>query len=220
MTDAARIAVFSDFNGTITDRDMLAALLESYGHDALLARVTEERRRGLLSLRERIAREAGALKCSLAEADARLTTLVTIDPSFLSFHRQCVEKGIVLAIVSSGIEPLIERMLERHGVTLPIHANGVEPRSDGWRVQFRDATPEGNAKWLYVEEAARDGYRTVVIGDDESDYTMGLVGDIRFAKQGTPLERFLSDRRLPFSSFDTFDDVWERLAQERALARS
>jgi 2-hydroxy-3-keto-5-methylthiopentenyl-1-phosphate phosphatase len=113
VTRPSHVAVFSDFNGTITDRDMLAALLQSYGHDALLAQITAERN-------------------------------------------------------------------ERYGVdTLPIFANGVEARSDGWRVQFRDETTEGNAKRRYVEAVARDGYSTVVVGDDQSDFDMAFAADVR-----------------------------------------
>jgi 2-hydroxy-3-keto-5-methylthiopentenyl-1-phosphate phosphatase len=208
MTTRRRIAIFSDFNGTVTDRDMLAALLTSYDHEALLARITAARNGGLLSLRERVALEAKALTCSPSEADARLSALVTIDTSFLSFFRRCVADGISLVIVSSGIEPLINQMLERYGVdTLPVFADEVQPRPDGWLVKFRDDSPDGNAKRPYVDAAARDGYRTVVIGEDESDFEMALAADVRFAK-----------RDAPFHAIDSFDDVYRRLAAEHLFA--
>ena len=219
MNGRQQIAIFADFNGTITNRDMLAALLESYDRKTLLASITQARNNGFLSLRERIAREAAAITCSLMEAEARLRTLVTIDPAFPPFYRRCLSEGVSLVVVSSGIESLITRILGRYGIdTIPVFANDVDPRPDGWRVKFRDSTAEGNAKRPYVEAAARDGYRTVIVGDDESDFGMAIAADVRFAKCGTPLETFLQECGLAFHAIESFDDVYERLALEHLLA--
>lgn len=213
-------AILCDFNGTMTNRDMLAALVDSYGHHEFLRRISDARSRGLLSLRERIAAEARVITCTLDEADARLTSLVEFDTTFIPFYRQRIRGAISLTIVSSGIEELIVRTLDRHGIRrVPLFANGVEPRPDGWRVLFRDSTPEGNAKRPYVEAAQRNGYRVVAIGDDESDFAMALVADVRFAKRASPLHRFLEARGVSHHVFNTFDDVSEQLAEQRLLGR-
>jgi HAD superfamily phosphoserine phosphatase-like hydrolase len=214
-----RIAIFSDFNGTITDRDTLTALLEFYGHRECLQQIEEAHQEGLLSLRERIAAEARVLTCTLAEADARLLSLATVDPSFILFHRYCQLSNIPLTIVSSGIEPLITRMLQRNGADkMRVFANGVDPRPDGWRVTFRDSGPEGNAKQPYVERAMQKSYRTVAIGDDESDFGMALAAHIRFAKRASRLHAFLEERGARHYVFDTFVDILEWLARERTVA--
>lgn len=214
----AQSAIFCDFNGTVIDRDMLAVLLESFGKANLLRELRDARSRGFLTQRECIAAQARALTCSLDEADARLRSLVTFDETFEPFYRRNVASRVPLVIVSSGLEPLIARMLERHHIAAPILANGVEASPKGWTVAFRDATPEGNAKRPYVEAALRDGYKTVTIGDDESDFGMAAVADVRFARRGSPLHAFLVERNLDHYPFDAFEDVSRRCAEERLLA--
>lgn len=213
------VCVFSDFNGTIVEPDMLAALLGAYGHSALLQQVEDGRMRGYVSLRERIAAEARALTCSLAEADALLDTLLSFDESFTSFCERCTWANVSVTLLTSGIEPLVRNMLVRHGIeSIPLIANDVDDRRDGWLVRFRDATPEGNAKHPHVERARREGRRTVIVGDGESDFEMARIADVRFAKRASPLDAFLKSVRLPYHAFDTFEDVWERLCWERLLA--
>ncbi len=208
------LAIFSDFNGTITSEDMLAALLRSYGKDDVLEQISQARSRGLMSLRERIASEACNLTCSLEEADERVARTLYFDESFCRFYRQYVSEGISLTIVSSGIEPLIVRLLSRYAVrALPVFANGVDPRPDGWRVLFRDTTAEGNAKQPYVEAAMQAGFRTAIIGDDESDFGMALVADVRFAKRASPLAAYLDRLGVNYDAFETFDDVSKRLRE-------
>lgn len=212
-------AIFCDFNGTITNRDMLAALLESFGKGFVLREILGARSRGFFTLRESIAAQARALTCSLDDADARLDSLIAFDKTFGSFYRRNIAGGQSLVIVSSGIEPLIVRMLARHDITaVPVFANGIDASPGGWRVLFRDESPEGNAKRPYVEAAIQNGYRTIIIGDDESDFEMATIAEVRFARRASPLHEFLQTRHFDHYVFDSFDDVARLCDEERLLA--
>lgn len=211
-------AIFCDFNGTITDRDTLAALLEFYGHHDVLEHIARARLQGSIGLRERIAAEAGFLTCSLEEAALTLRSIVSYDDTFTRFSQQCVRQAVPLVILTSGIEPLVADMLAYHRVReVPVIGNGVFVTLEGWRVRFRDATPEGNAKAPYAEKARKDGLRTIAIGDDESDFEIASSADVSFAKRESVLDRYLRDMRRPHYVFDTFHDVFERLVWERVL---
>lgn len=211
-------AIFCDFNGTITDRDTLAALVEFYGHHDVLEHIARARALGSISLRERIAAEARFLTCSLEEATLRLRSIVSYDETFTRFSRQCARQGVALVILTSGIEPLVAEVLAYHRVRdVPVVGNGVFVTLEGWRVRFRDATPEGNAKAPYLEKARKDGVRTIAIGDDESDFEIASIADVSFAKRESVLDRYLRETRHPHYVFDTFHDVFERLVWERVL---
>ena len=42
----------------------------------------------------------------------------------------------MLVVVSSGFHELIEPVLEREGIEVELHANRVDPRPEGWRVEW------------------------------------------------------------------------------------
>ncbi len=98
---------------------------------------------------------------TLDDADARLLAEITFDRSFVDFAAHCEQAGIPLTVLSSGIEPLIRRMLARHGLPhLPVIANAVEVQAEGWRIHFRDDGPNGTDKAGIVAaaKAARSEY--------------------------------------------------------------
>lgn len=68
---------------------------------------------------------------------------VRLDPGFRQFHAFCQEHGIPITVVSIGIQPLIEEMLNRYlGVNhkVIVRANGLTTRPDGtWRILWRDS---------------------------------------------------------------------------------
>ncbi|KAF8925113.1 hypothetical protein BGZ58_001123, partial [Dissophora ornata] len=78
-----------------------------------------------------------------AEGASNRSYYVQLDPGFRQCHQYCREHNIPITIVSIGIQPLIEEMLNRylginHGIT--VRANGLTTREDGsWRVIWRDS---------------------------------------------------------------------------------
>src|SRR5438132_13029917 len=90
--DAGRLHIFSDFDGTITERDTLIFLAERLGGGPqmvqTIGRLIQE---GKLSLRDGIAGEMRSIRSPFNEARTLLLEQVKIDPSFAAFARWCVE---------------------------------------------------------------------------------------------------------------------------------
>jgi 2-hydroxy-3-keto-5-methylthiopentenyl-1-phosphate phosphatase len=161
-----------------------------------------------MTLREVLARETALITCTLEQADAFLAAESRFDPSFADFFAGCSERGWPLTILSSGVAPLIERALERNGLAgVPVRANDVEARPDGWIMHFRDESDNGHDKAADVREAKARGSQTVYIGDGYSDFDASLAADIRFAKAGRSLVRFLQEREASFTEFTNFKEV-------------
>jgi 2-hydroxy-3-keto-5-methylthiopentenyl-1-phosphate phosphatase len=206
------LAIFCDFNGTITDRDMLVALLEYFGQRDILAKVRQASRLGTMTLRERIAVEAAGINCSFRTAGAILNRELLFDETFISFWEGCRLERVPVVVLSSGITVLIRRMLARHGLpSVPLIANDCVRAAGGWRMVFRDDTPCGNAKAPYVIAARGKGFRTALIGDDESDFEAATEANLRFAKRNSVLEEFLVEHKLRHETFDVFADIEELL---------
>jgi 2,3-diketo-5-methylthio-1-phosphopentane phosphatase len=209
-------AVFVDYDGTITDVDTFDVFVRHFAGDAPWLQIERRLASGEITLREALALEASFVTASLDEADAVLQSKVRFDPTFAAFVMACEAREAALTIVSSGIEPLIRRALARQGLDrLALVANPVTILPDGWRIDFRDESDNGNDKAGLVRAARAGGASTIYIGDGRSDYDAALAADRRFAKRGRNLEAFLQREGVPFEAFSSFAEITSALAALR-----
>jgi HAD superfamily phosphoserine phosphatase-like hydrolase len=207
-------AVFVDYDGTITDVDTFDVLVRRLVGDGPWNEIEGRLHRGELPLREALEREAELVRVSFDEAAALLEREVRFDASFAPFVEACEANGMPVTIVSSGVEPLIRSALRREGLErLTVIANGVEALTTGWRLRFRDPVGNGTDKAAIVSAARARGVHTVFIGDGRSDYDAALAADRAFVKRNGHLERFLTERGVPFEPFASFLEVTRALIQ-------
>ncbi len=204
----ARTVVFVDFDGTITDRDTFDVLVQHAAGDAAWGAIEERLHSGAVSLREALAQQAALVRCSLDDAHEHLRATTTFDPTFAGFVAGCAARDIPVCIVSSGVEPLIRRRLDHNGLGhLTRFANDVDPHPGGWRLRFRDPSPNGTDKHALVRSAQAQGSTVVFIGDGISDYDAAKAADVRFVKAGRSLDRHLTALGLPFVAFARFAEI-------------
>ncbi len=202
------IEVFVDYDGTITDLDTFDVLVRAFTGAHRWEELEERLHAGHMTLREVLAAQAAGVHASLDEADALLRDGTRFDPTFAHFVRRCEREGAPLTVLSSGVQPLIERAFARNGLTgVRIVANGIDPSPNGWCFQFLDDSDNGHDKAADVRAARERGSGTVYIGDGPSDYEAALAADRRFAKADRALERFLESRDIAFTSFERFDQI-------------
>lgn len=161
-----------------------------------------------MTLRDVLAAQTHFVRGSLDDADALVAARANVDSTFVAFAKRCKRDGIPLYVLSSGIAPLIERALAREGLgDVPVYANDVVTSPDGWTMIFRDDSDNGHDKAAAVRALRKEGYRVIFIGDSHSDFDAALVADKAYAKRGDPLERFLKERRAPYTPFASFDEI-------------
>jgi 2-hydroxy-3-keto-5-methylthiopentenyl-1-phosphate phosphatase len=211
-----RVAVFVDYDGTITDRDTFDLLVQRAAGRAAWLQLEEQLHGRSQTLREVLAAQASLIRGTLAEADAIIADESVFDPHFTQFVEACEAAHIPLLILSSGVAPLIDRALARNGLAhVAVRANDVEIRAEGWRIRFRDGSDNGHDKAAAVREAKESGFRTIYIGDGFSDFDAAIEADVRFAKRGRSLEAHLRHSGLPFTPFDSFDELFPALGTLR-----
>ncbi len=195
--------VFCDFDGTITQRDTIVFLTERLGggtqfREEIFQAITS----GRLSVFEAIARELATITASWDAAADLLRREVPVDPTFEPFVSWCRSEGHPVEVVSSGMEPVVRMFVGHLGI--PVHAHPVEFHEEGW-IYRRD--PERD-KVAVLQRAPRDA-TVVFVGDGTSDVPAVPWADRLFAKD------YLADhcRRhsIPFTEFDNFDDVRDRI---------
>ncbi len=201
-----------DFDGTITEQDLLDSIATKFGDPVVYEEVDHGLDEGRLPLKEVITREFAPVRRPLDEVVDWELENVRIRPGFRELVDAAEERGWRLAVVSSGFHELIEPILEREGVEVELHANRVDPRPDGWRVLWSYGDDCGSCgescKRSVAEELAGEG-ELVYVGDGYSDRCAAERADRVFATKG--LARYLDERGVPFELFEDFHDVLRSL---------
>lgn len=208
------IAVFSDFDGTITLRDSNDALVDRYigatrreAYDRLFAE-------GHGTLWEVLDTSMQACEVPLERAVAFLLESVELDPGFVAFQAFCEREGLPLAILSAGLLEVIEAFMARAGLTLPITANQAHHPPGCFGLTPVDAScPTGVDKAMVLQASKDAGNYTVFVGDGFSDRLAAPVADLVYAKTGKALAVYCERKGIPFVAFERFDEVLADLAK-------
>jgi 2-hydroxy-3-keto-5-methylthiopentenyl-1-phosphate phosphatase len=209
-----------DFDGTVTKTDLLDTIASRFGDPVVYQEVDDGLDEGRLSLREVITREFRPVTRPLAEVVGWELENVELRPGFDELVELAEERGWRLVIVSSGFHELIEPILEREGLEVEVHANRVDPRPDGWVVDWRyDESCEscGESCKRSIVRRFADGGEIVYIGDGYSDRCAAEASDEVFATRG--LARYLEERGVPFEPFDDFHQIAAKLRDGGFAAR-
>jgi 2-hydroxy-3-keto-5-methylthiopentenyl-1-phosphate phosphatase len=202
-----------DFDGTVTEEDLLDKIASLFGDPAVYQEVEDGLDEGRMPLREVITREFEPVTKPLDEIVRWELETVRVRSGFRELVQLAEERGWRMIIVSSGFHELIEPILEREGVDVELHANRVDPRPEGWRVLWQyDESCEScgeSCKRSIVKEFGGDG-EIVYVGDGYSDRCAAEASDRVFATKG--LARYLDEQGVPYERFDDFHDVARGLA--------
>src|SRR5262245_41598928 len=205
-----RLAVFSDFDGTISHPDTLNFLAETFSSVEFRRGIGMQIAAGEISLRDGIQQEVNAIQGTLEEVLCRLREHAEIDNAFTAFAAWCRQEEIPLTILSAGIKDVIENLLAPFGLQhVRILANPLQISRGRWSLQFLDDTPWGHDKSRAVRQAKAEGYSTVFLGDGLSDRGAAEAADLVFAKSG--LARYCVEQQIPHKSFTSFSEVQEEL---------
>ena len=203
-----------DFDGTITEQDLLDAIALAFGDAEVYREVDEGLDDHTLTLNEVIRREFEPVRAPLEDVQRWVLANVRVRPGFHEVVELARERGWRMVIVSSGFRELIEPILEREGLSgLEILSNTVDPDPAGWKVRFRvSETCEvcGQPCKRSTAAALADGTELVYVGDGYSDRCAAELADLVFARRG--LASYLEERGVPFERFDDFHSVARRLA--------
>jgi 2-hydroxy-3-keto-5-methylthiopentenyl-1-phosphate phosphatase len=199
------VRVVLDWDGTVTERDTLELVIESFGDMATYRRTGELMGRAL-SHDEALADSFATVRAPLGDVVAHLLAGVRVRAGF----HELVERHRPL-VVSSGLRELIEPVLSRERVDVELIANTVEPRSDGWRIRFRDLPRCGECGERCKRSSLPPG-DFVYAGDGYSDRCAALAAARVFATGA--LASWLERQGVAYEPFDDFHDVLAALDRE------
>lgn len=208
-----KVTIFCDFDGTICIPDAVEFLLGRFAPPGWME-LDERVWRGELSEREAMASQVSMLRVGWDEARAALLSGVRIREGFPEFALWCRDNRIPLQIVSSGLRPLIEVLLDSAGVnSADIHAHGAEISGDRWALipyqGPRHADHCSHCKCDHLLRAAARGDHMVYIGDGYTDVCPSQLAHTLFACDA--LARECKRLNRPFHPYQTFFEVQQML---------
>jgi 2-hydroxy-3-keto-5-methylthiopentenyl-1-phosphate phosphatase len=195
-----------DFDGTITEDDLLDRIAREFGDPAVYEEVEQGLHAGTVTLQECITREYEPVTMPMEEAVAWVLERVRVRPGLPELVALARELGWGVSVLSSGFEELIRPVLDKAGVDdVEVVANSVDVGPNGWRVRWRE-----QAICAACGEACKRGGlpgdgEVVYVGDGISDRCAAQVADRVFATRG--LARYFDERNLPYEPFDDFHDI-------------
>lgn len=207
-----KLHIFSDFDGTITEKDTLVFLATRIGGGPqMVEAIGRLIREDQLSLREGIAAEMRSIRYPFSEAVKLLREEVSIDPGFALLARWCEEKGISLTVLSAGFHQIIDLFLPAGEFPrLEIIANEIRPdEKSGWKCIFRDDTPYGHDKAEALRAARKRGEFVIFIGDGLSDRAAAEAADEVFAKHS--LAEYCRARGISCHEYESFSEILHEL---------
>ena len=209
------MAVWIDFDRTITRRDVLDDLIEKYAVDQSWQEVERLWQAGKIGSRECLGREFALIRIDDATLD-RFLDQIGIDPGFVPLVQLLAQHRVPLSVVSDGIDWFIDRVLRRAGVAdIPVRANTLsrEGLTMALLCPHHDpscATAAAHCKCSSIRVLGAHQRRSIYIGDGRSDLCPARTCDVVFAK--LTLAELLTAEGRPFIGYTTLNDVADTLA--------
>lgn len=214
-----QVEMLIDFDGTITQKDVLDELIARYAVDESWRDVERQWQAGLIGSRECLSREFAVLRVKRKQIHEFLD-LIALDGGAGRLFRILAENQVPVTIVSDGVEAFIVRLLARLDQqvmpeNLCVRANTIRYRGNRIELLTPHASPDcesaaAHCKCHSAWGRRQTGRHSIYVGDGLSDLCPARKADFVFAKSRLAVE--LAQEGVPFYPYETLDDVAAALA--------
>ncbi len=206
-----KYCVFSDFDGTITTLDTLVTIFDTFIGPKWLE-IEEELIKGNIPQKESLALETNLLQGRMSDFILHIKEFVKLREGFVQFVDFLNEKSIPFFILSGGFKTFIREFFALWAIKNlegKVFANDIKFENGLWH-----AAPSPlktlcgkclHCKTNHIEEAKKEGFTVIYIGDGQTDKCAALSSDIIFAR-GT-LKKHLDINHRKYYDFETFDEI-------------
>lgn len=218
MTAQHTKVLVTDFDGTITQRDFYACVVEQLLSPDDLA-PWHAYTRGELSHFEALRRIFAKIRADESRLDDVLQSM-RIAPDLKAGVERLRQSGWEVLVVSNGCCWYIDKLLRRAGVELTVHSNpGNFHPTSGLQLVAPTGSPfysaeYGISKSAVVRDALRRAEHVAFAGDGRPDVEPALLvpPPLRFACGWLAEE--LARRNVPFQKFDVWSEIPMALVSE------
>ncbi len=210
LTGAPEVFVAIDFDGTVTDVDLLDAVLKAFADPEWQeAEVLWER--GLIGSRQCLEIQMALVHQPLDGLLSFLDDFV-VGENFIQFISFLQWRHIPFAVISDGFEEFIKRVLSKAGLAqIPVFANSLTRDNGKYRALFPYAhsdCPSATCKCRVADELSK-GLPVLFIGDGRSDFCLAKKSSFVFTKNS--LTEYCRSNAIPHVPFSDFMEIEEQL---------
>ncbi len=203
------VVVVLDFDGTITELDVVDALLVGFAQGRQWIEAEKAWAAGALSSEECLKRQLGSVRITPKDLGDFLKN-IPLDPGFKALRKALARSRVPLIVLSDGFDLFIRRYLKLHGVAgVPFRSNALRHAGEILKPSFphksRSCGKCGHCKRASIAEIRERAGRVIFAGDGLSDACAARASDVVFAKG--KLARFCEDSRIPFIPYKNLLDV-------------
>jgi 2-hydroxy-3-keto-5-methylthiopentenyl-1-phosphate phosphatase len=208
MTTTGNTLIQSDFDDTITYKDVSLILLDKFAGPEW-REMWDSYQAGRMTLGAFNERAFGMVKAGRQEMLHFIKGRFAIRPGFSQFVRHCRENGLRFVIVSNGLDFYIREILEGLGLG-DVEFHAAETVFDPAGLKVRYVSHDGSVvdrdfKLGYTKKFISEGYQITYIGDGTSDIGPARLCDRVFATQS--LLRHCQTNNIACSPFEDFNDI-------------
>lgn len=209
-----RCELFIDFDGTITQTDILDELVSRYALNDSWQEIERQWQSGAIGSRECLSRQIALVRITPEELSDLLRS-TELDPGVERILQLATQLQIPTTIVSDGVDFFIEHLLSRIEPSLipenlTIRANTLRRHGDQYDLVCPHLSPtcESAAAHCKCRSAVlmhTPGRQSIHVGDGLSDLCPARRADAVFAKGR--LAEALAREEIPYIPFLTLNDV-------------
>jgi 2-hydroxy-3-keto-5-methylthiopentenyl-1-phosphate phosphatase len=215
MTEPQTPILFLDFDGTISRRDAVDAILETFADPQWLT-FEAEWRAGRIGSRDCLRAQMSLVRASRKQIDALLDG-IGIDEDLVALLEMCAMQDIPAHIVSDGFDYCIRRILSGASKRVTAFLRGgrvcaghLESRGHLWRTEFpffHQTCGHGCAtcKPAVMRLLNKTNAPAIFVGDGFSDRYAVESADLVFAKDG--LAAYCTEQSIEHTRYQDLGDV-------------
>lgn len=213
---SAQPVLFMDFDGTITDRDAVDAILEKFADERWLE-IEKQWRQGRIGSRDCLRAQMALVRATKRELDALIDS-IQVDEGFALLLEICARHHLAVHIISDGFDYCIRRILERPQLKLSgllrqtrICSSHLEESGPNcWRTSFsyfKQTCGHGCAtcKPAVMSLLNRASAPAIFVGDGLSDRYAAASADLVFAKNS--LAAYCREQAIQYVPFEELDEI-------------
>ena len=180
----ANTVVYFDFDNTVTDFDILDAVISRFAIGTAWEEAEEQWAKGLIGARDCLEIQMRSLRTTPEELSQFLKT-IRLDPAFAKALAWLRQNKIEHAILSDNFSQIISEILVNNHITnVPIYANTM--RFQGSQIEpsfpFYDETCPRCAHCKKIHLHEKPDAHIIYVGDGRSDICPALIADRVYAK--------------------------------------
>jgi 2,3-diketo-5-methylthio-1-phosphopentane phosphatase len=202
--------VWIDFDGTITQQDVLDELIKRFAIDDSWKRIEQRWQEGTIGSRECLTAQLAVVRIADSQIDSFLDS-IQLDPGLLDLIQVLDHHQVPVAVLSDGLDRFIGPLLRRTGLGhLKFRSNTFTRSTEILQLQCPFASPtcesaSAHCKCRSMTDLAHPRTDWIYIGDGRSDLCPSRKSTCRFAKG--VLAANLQREQLPFLPYENLHQI-------------